>query len=82
MTGKITLELTEEEAEWLATCLSAFSIIEDPLSRSGRIDLVCPPGVSDLTRRMFAKLALARAQGKVGMDPDEWLAQAQERLAE
>ena len=86
MPTKVTLELSEEEAEWLAACLGLVMQLSrhwDNLSRSKRISVVGAyevENVTDLSNRILAKLTLARVQGNVGMDPDEWLAQAQDRL--
>lgn len=67
----VTLELTEEEAEWLAACLGLVMQISRHWDNRT---------ANDVANRMLAKLTLARVQGNVGMDPDEWLKQAQERL--
>ena len=67
----VPLELTEEEAEWMAACLGlVMQIARHWDNRTA----------NDVANRMLAKLTLARVQGNVGMDPDEWLKQAQERL--
>jgi hypothetical protein len=67
----VTLELTEEEAEWLGTALTL--LMHVARHWDNRTD-------KDIGNHLFAKLSLARVQGNVGMDPDEWLAQAQEGL--
>src|SRR5262245_48205663 len=68
---EVKLELTEDEAEWLAACLGlVMQISRHWDSRTAQ----------DLGNRLLAKLTLARVQGNVGMDPDEWLKQATERL--
>jgi hypothetical protein len=75
MSTKITLELTEEEAEWMGTCLTLVMQLSrhwDDLTRE-RIK-------ADMGNGIFAKLTLARVHGKVGMDPDEWLSQAPDWL--
>ena len=64
MLDKVTVELTEEEAEWLATCLAMVM----RLSRHWD-DLSNRP---DYGNAIAAKVTLARVQGNVGMDPDKW----------
>ncbi len=68
--SSIKIELTEEEADWLAACLGL--VMEIARHWDNRT-------ATDVGNRLLAKLTLAKVVG-VGMDPDEWLAQAQERL--
>jgi hypothetical protein len=66
----LKLELTDEEAEWLAACLGmVMHIARHWDSRTA----------TDHGNRLLAKLTLARIVAD-GKDPDEWLAQAQDRL--
>lgn len=67
----VNLELTEEESEWLAACLGLVMQLSRHWDNRS---------ATDLSNHIFAKLTLARVQGNVGMDPDEWLKQAQQRL--
>lgn len=65
----VTLELTEEEAEWLSACMGF--VVQIARHWDNRTPI-------DLSNRVWAKLTLARVQGNVGVDPDEWLKRAQQ----